>query len=54
MDDFDFAQALEENDGLCPEGCECPECENEDMDTLIWNEETGTVTCANCGTEYVP
>jgi len=53
MDDFDFekeSKAL----GCCPEGSECLRCGNDDIDSLIWNEETGTVTCMICDTEYIP
>jgi uncharacterized Zn finger protein len=40
--------------GLVEVGQECPKCGEDDMDSLVWNEDLDTVTCAKCGTVYTP
>lgn len=32
----------------------CPTCGERDMDSLVWNDDGETVTCASCGETYDP
>jgi ribosomal protein S27E len=32
----------------------CPECGENRVDYLVWDEDGEYVTCATCGTVYVP
>ena len=40
--------------GLIELGQECPNCGEERMDKLEWDEDGTEVTCLTCGTKYVP
>ena len=39
---------------LVEEAAACPECGNRITDELVWDEESGIVTCAKCGGWYDP
>ena len=40
-------------DGFCPASCECPNCGNNWMDDLVWDDED-RLHCTVCGTVYDP
>ena len=42
------------DEALVGEGSECPNCGEDRMDYLTWDEDGEIVTCYTCGTEYVP
>ena len=40
--------------GLVEVGQECPNCGEERMDWLVWDDDGELVTCETCGHSYVP
>ena len=47
-----YTMVILHNDNAVPEHLACPNCHNDDMDTLEINPDTGEVKCLECGKEY--
>ena len=45
---------LDEDEDIVTEGVICPECKEDRASLLEWDRDGESVTCASCGTVYVP
>ena len=55
-DDWDRCGDPDErsDEALVAEGAACPNCGEDRMDYLTWDEDGESVTCYTCGFQYVP
>lgn len=48
------ALTVDAEEDIVPTGAECPECGENRVDWLVWDDDCEIVTCTTCGAEYVP